>query len=182
VLAPDAWVPLADVARPHGVRGELRLRLFNGDSDLLLDLEEVLLRFAAGNGTPGKAREQVATVEGARRANDAILMKLRGVDDRTQAEALRSAVVCARRGDFPPLEDDEFYVCDVEGARVVVDGGEELGQVIELKSYPTLDVLVVTSKDGGRPWEVPLVEAVVRRVDVGAGVVTLATLEGVERS
>jgi len=182
LLAPDAWVPLADVARPHGVRGELRLRPFNGDSDLLLDLEEVLLRLAEGNGTPGRARERVVTVEGARRANDAILMKLCGVDDRTQAEALRRAVVCAKRGDFPPLEDDEFYVCDVEGARVVVDGGEELGQVIELKSYPTIDVLVVTAKDGGRPWEVPLVEAVVRRVDVGAGVVILATLEGVERS
>jgi 16S rRNA processing protein RimM len=182
LLAPDAWVPLADVARPHGVRGELRLRPFNGDSDLLLDLEEVLLRFTEGNGTPKPVRERLVTVAGARRANDAILMKLDGVDDRTQADALRSAVVCARRGDFPPLQDGEFYVCDVEGARVVVDGGEELGQVIEMKSYPTIDVLLVTARDGGRPWEVPLVEAVVRRVDVAAGVVTLATLEGVERS
>jgi len=184
VLAPDAWVPLADVARPHGVRGELRLRLFNGDSDLLLDLDEVLVRFARGdgNGSSGHGKETLMRVEGARRANDAILAKLEGVDDRSQAEALRGAVVCARRADFPPLEDDEFYVCDVEGARVVVDGGEELGLVIELKNYPTTDVLVVTAKDGGRPWEVPLVEAVVKSVDVAAGVVTLATLEGVERS
>lgn len=181
MLAPEAWVPLAEVARPHGVRGELRLHLFNADSDLLLDLEEVLVRFAEANGAPAGGRDRVVVVAGARRAHDAILMKLEGVDDRTAAEALRGAVVCAKRGDFPPIEDDEFYVCDVEGALVMVDG-QELGRVIELKSYPTIDVLVVTAKDGGRPWEVPLVEAVVERVDVEGGVVTLATLEGVERS
>jgi 16S rRNA processing protein RimM len=175
MVALDAWVPLAEVMRPHGVRGELRLRLFNRDSDLLLSLDDVLLRFKQGD-------EQAVSVEGARRANDAILMKLHSIDDRNKADGLRGAVVCARRGDFPPAEDGEFYACDVEGARVVVEGGEELGQATELKSYPTVDVLVVTARDGGRPWEVPLVEAVVKAMDLEAGVVTLSTLDGVERA
>ena len=69
LLAPDAWVPLAEVMRPHGVQGELRLRLFNRDSDLLLDVEEVLVRFPEGD-------EQEVSVDAARRANDAILIKL----------------------------------------------------------------------------------------------------------
>jgi 16S rRNA processing protein RimM len=171
---PEAWVPLAEVARPHGVRGEVRLQLYNRDSDLLLYLDEVLVRFPEGE-------EQEVSVDGARRANEAILMKLHSVDDRDRAEELRGASVCARRGDFPPLEDGEFYACDVEGARVVVDGGEELGRVTALRSYPTVDVLVVAAADGGRPWEVPLVDAVVSHLDVAGGVVTLATREGIER-
>ena len=175
MLALDAWVPLAQVMRPHGVRGELRLRPFNKDSDLLLSLDEVLVRFPEGD-------EQEVSVDGARRANDAILMKLHSVDGREGADGLRGAIVCARRSDFPPPESGEFYACDVEGARVLVEGGEELGQVIELKTYPTVDVLVVTARDGGRPWEVPLVGAVVKAVDLEAGVVTLATLDGVERA
>jgi 16S rRNA processing protein RimM len=174
VLAPDAWVPLAEVMRPHGVQGELRLRLFNRDSDLLLELDEVLVRFPEGD-------EQEVSVDAARRANEAILIKLHSVDDRNAADGLRGATVCARRGDFPPPEDGEFYACDVEGAHVVVEGGEELGQVTELKTYPTVDVLVVTAGDGGRNWEVPLVDAVVKGVDLDAGVITLTSLEGVER-
>jgi 16S rRNA processing protein RimM len=82
--------------RPHGVRGELRLRLFNSDSDLLLALDEVLVRFADGE-------EQEVSVDGARRANDAILMKLHSVDDRDRADELRGARVCGRRADFPAL-------------------------------------------------------------------------------
>jgi len=175
--SPAHWVPLADVARPHGVRGEVRLRLFNQDSDLLLALDEVLVRFPDGD-------EQEVSIDGARRANEAILMKLHGVDDRDGAEQLRGAVVCARRDEFPPLEPGEFYACDVLGARVVVvgEGGDrELGRVTELRTYPTVDVLLVDAGDGGPPWEVRLVDTVVRSVDVENGLVTLATLDGVER-
>jgi ribosomal 30S subunit maturation factor RimM len=51
-----------------------------------------------------------------------------------------------------------------------------------MRSYPTVDVLVVAASDGGRPWEVPLVDAVVERVDVERGLVTLSTRDGVERA
>jgi 16S rRNA processing protein RimM len=178
VLAPGAWVPLAEVARPHGVHGELRLRLFNRDSDLLLDLDEVLLRFPDGE-------EQEVSVDGVRRAHDAILMRLFSVSDRDRAERLRGALVCARRGSFPALSAGEFYACDVEGALVLIDDGRgpgrELGRVRGLRTYPTTDVLEVDAGDGGRPWEVPLVEAIVRSIDLEAGVITLATTDGVER-
>jgi 16S rRNA processing protein RimM len=178
VIAATAWVPLAEVARPHGVRGELRLRLYNSDSDLLLELDEVLVRFPDGD-------EQEVSVDGARRADDAILMKLHSVDDRDRAEEMRGVTICARRGDFPALEEGEFYACDVEGARVVVDDGEggtrDVGRVTALRVYPATQVLVVAPVDGGRAWEVPLVDSVVRDLDVEGGTVTLATMDGVER-
>lgn len=178
MIPADAWVPLAEVARPHGVRGELRLRLYNRDSDLLLDLDEVLVRFSDGD-------EQEVSVDGARRADDAILMKLHSVDDRDRAEELRGATICARRGDFPELEPGEFYACDVEGVRVVVDDGaggvRDVGRVRAMRVYPATQVLVVDAGDGGRAWEVPLVDSVVRSLDVEGGLVTLATMDGVER-
>jgi 16S rRNA processing protein RimM len=154
------------------------LRLYNRDSDLLLDQDEVLLRFPDGD-------EQEVSVDGARRADMAILMKLHSVDDRDRADELRAVVVCVRRAVFPPLEPGEFYACDVEGARVVVDDGQgterELGRVVALRSYPATDVLEVAPVDGGRRWEVPLVDAIVRSIDITANLVTLSTMDGVER-
>ena len=97
MLPDDAWVPLAEVMRPHGVRGELRLRTFNRDSEVLLDVDEVLVRFPEGD-------EQEVSVDGARRANDAVLLKLHSVDDRNRADELRGAMICVRRGALPPLE------------------------------------------------------------------------------
>lgn len=176
--APDDWVPLAVVGRPHGVRGEVRAHSFSRLSDLLLDLDEVLVRFVDGER---KGEAHVVSIDGARAGNDAILLKLHGVDDRNAADELRGAQLCVKRRDFPPLEEGEFYACDVIGARVVsnVDGAEqEIGTVTELLTYPSVDVLIVEGAAGR--WEVPVVDAYVTSVDVDGGVVTLRTLDGLE--
>lgn len=151
------------MARPHGVRGEVRLKLYNQDSDLLLDVEFV------------RVGEKERIVDHARRANDAILMKLRGIDDRDAADTLRDAKVAVRRSDFPKLEDGEFYVADVEGATVVFDG-KEIGKVTTIRSYPTVEALVVGVLEEKGELEIPLTDAFIESVDTEKGVVVLRDL------
>ncbi len=170
----ERWVPLAEVARPHGVRGEVRLRVFNKASDLLLDRDEVLVRMRDGS-------EHEVSVDASRRADDAILMKLHSIDDRDRADELRGALVCLRRRDFPEPEEGEFYAVDVVGAEVRL-GDARIGEVAEIVTYPTTEAVVVRAEDGLGDWEVPLTESFVRAVDARAGVVVLVTLEGLERS
>ncbi len=172
-MSSDAWIPLAEIARPHGIRGEVRLRLFNKESRTLLERDEVLVRLPDGE-------EHEVSVESARRADDAILMKLYSVDDRDRAEDLRGAQICVRRADFPDVEPGEFYAVDVVGAEVVLEG-RRIGEVAEILTYPTLDAMLVRADDGEGDWELPLTETYVGKVDVGQKRVELVTLEGVER-
>jgi 16S rRNA processing protein RimM len=162
------WVALAEVARPHGVRGELRLQLFNTESDLLLDVDEVLVRFPDG-------KEHEVSIDHARRADKTILLKLHSVDDRDRADDLRGATICVPRDKFPPLEDGEFYACDVEGSEVRLQNAR-VGIVERLVEYPTTHALVV-KKDDGAVIEVPLTESYVEKVDTEARVVTISTIE-----
>ena len=172
-MDPEAWVPLAEVARPHGVKGELRLRLFNATSDVLLEQDEVLVRLADGE-------EHEVSVERARRADDAVLMKLFSVDDRDRAEELRGAHICVRRRDFPQADSGEFYAIDVVGAEVRL-AGERIGVVAELVTYPSIEVFLVHADDGLGDWEIPLTEMFIGRVDVEGKLVELNTLDDVER-
>ena len=175
-------MPLAVVGRPHGVRGELRVHPFNKDSALLLDLEEVLVRFVDG---ARKGEEQEVSLDGARQGNDAFLVKLHGVDSRDAADDCRGAQLCVKRGDFPPAEDGEFYACDIVGARAVFfsgesgeSGEEELGLVRELSSYPSVDILLIEGAKGR--YEIPLVDAYVGEIDVERGRVVVRSLEGLD--
>ena len=174
------YVPVAEVARPHGVRGELRLKIYNHDSDLLLRRPAVKLVFADGT-------EREVAIRTAREVNKALLVRLEGVDDRNAAEALRGARLLGPRDSFPPLEEGEFYTCDLEGARAMLSSGEEVGRIVGIESYPTCDVLLIEraagepGAEGSRPperLEVPLVEAYVASVDVEHGVVQIVTLDG----
>lgn len=169
----ERWVPLAEIARPHGVRGELRLRLFNAESDALLGRDEVLVRLPSGE-------EHEVTVERARRAGDALLVKLYSIDDRDRAGELRGALVCLRRRDLEEPEDGEFYTVDALGAEVRL-GGARLGEVAEIMSYPTVQVVRVRADDGEGDWEVPLTDTFVARADVAGRVFELLTLDGLER-
>ena len=170
--APDGHVAIGEIARPHGVQGELRLKLYNPDSDLLARRPRLRLRLGDGS-----LRE--ATITSAREVNKAILVRLADVEDRDAAEALRGAEILVPREAFPALEDGEFYACDIEGARAVMSSGEEVGTVTGLASYPTCDVLVIERSSGGRV-EVPLLDAYVGAVDAAAGKVEIRTLDGLD--
>src|SRR5262249_18411810 len=144
----DGWVAVAAIARPHGVEGELRLKVYNPGSDLLVRRPAARLRLPTG---------EVRDVEitRVREVSKALLVRLAGVGERGGAEALRGAELCGAGEAFPPLEEGEFYACDVEGARARLPSGDEVGRVAGLASYPTCDVLLVDRPTGGR-LEVPL--------------------------
>ncbi len=163
-------VPVAEIARPHGVAGELRLKLYN-EASALFGRGRVLSLQPADGGSPQKHR--IARV---RETTGALLVTLEGVTDRNQADALRGARVLVPRSDFPELPAGEFYACDVEGARAELENGEPVGVVLRLLDYPTCDVLLIRTPTGAE-IEVPLVDGVVDAVDVDAGVVRLVSIE-----
>jgi 16S rRNA processing protein RimM len=162
-------VAVAEVARPHGIRGELRVHVYNESSDVLLKKPPVTLVLADGSERPAK-------IVGARRANKAVLIELAGLVDRNAAELLRGAKLLVAREELSPLEEGEFYVCDLAGAKVLL-AGVEIGRVKSIQAYPTCDALVV-EREAKATLEVPLVDAYVASVDAAAGVVELVTIEG----
>ena len=171
----ERWIPLAEVMRPHGVKGELRLKLFNKTSDALLGMDEVLVRLKDGE-------EHEVSVERARRADEAILIKLYSVDDRDRAEELRGALLCVKRKDLEEPEDGEFYAVDVVGAEARLEG-RRIGVVAEIISYPTVQAMFIRADDGEEngDWEVPLSDAFVGKVDIANRLVELVSLDDVER-
>jgi 16S rRNA processing protein RimM len=171
------WVEVGVIARPHGVRGELRVSLHNKDSEVLFSVDEVLVRLPDG-------AEHEVSVDAARPADQAVLMRLHSIDDRDRAEEVRGSKVFVRRSDFPELPEGEFYTCDVEGARAIVNGGEAgqaplEGLVRTIVSYPSIDVIVVDMGERG-VFEVPLVADFIEKVDAPSRLVTIHTLEGLE--
>lgn len=160
-------IALAEVARPHGVKGELRLKVYNRDSDLLRQVQEVTLELPSG-------KRQTTALKSARWANEALLVTLASSTDRDSADAHRGAKLLVDRAAFPPAEEDEYYACDLEGT-TVFDGEGEVGIVQEVVEYPTCDALLVLTK-GGR-IEIPMIDGVVESVDLGAGKIVVTSRE-----
>jgi 16S rRNA processing protein RimM len=169
--AQAGWVALGVVAKGHGLTGELRVHLYNSESDLLWRLREVLL--VCRDGT-----ERRATILAVREAPAAVLLTLAHVESREAAEALRGAELRVSRNELDAPAEDEFYVCDLEGCDVFV-GGEAIGVIERVLPYPTCETLVVARRDGSR-IEVPMHEDFVAAIRIAERVVELRDLEALE--
>lgn len=168
---PIEWVEVGCVARPHGIRGEVRVKVHNPDSEVLFGLTEVMVRV-------GQTPDRLMPILRARPAAEGVaLIALEGVIDRTQAEALRGALLLVPRQALPATDEDEFYVHDILGANVVGPDGTCFGQVVDYVSYPTADVLVV---QGERRYEIPVIDDFVRNVDPHRKTVTVEGIDDFE--
>jgi 16S rRNA processing protein RimM len=163
------WVALAEVTRPHGVWGEVRLKVYNTDSELLFSMPPVLMQRPDDDAL----LMELESVRGADTGH--LLAKFRGVEGRDAADRLRGATLSVERGRFPKLDEGEFYVCDVIGARIVGPSGH-LGVVQDFASYPSADVLLVNLEVAGadaQVVEIPLLDEFIDVVDPVEGKVVL---------
>ena len=165
-----SWIELGVIAKPHGVTGELRVHVFNPGSTLLRELAEVFLI--------GEQSEEPALVEieSSRQGPKALLMRLTGVQSREDAEALRGYTLCVPREALPDLEEGEYYHADLIGLQAF-DGGEPIGEVIDVIDYPSAECLKIQRPDGY--IEVPMLPRWLDRVDVKAGTVHLKDLDDI---
>jgi 16S rRNA processing protein RimM len=92
------------------------------------------------------------------------IVRLAGIDSRTEIEALRGALLEVPTEQVPEPEEDAFWVFDLIGCEVELEG-RVLGVVREVLDRPANDVLVV-SVEGGDDLLVPFTRDAVPHVDV----------------
>ena len=131
-------IALAAIAGAHGVKGELRLKLFSDSVKSLSGHEKLYVG--------GAARRLLSIRDGGKTA----VARFDGVNDRAAAEALRGSLVEIERASLPPLEEGEYYHADLIGLAAVDGQANPLGTVVAVENYGAGDLLEVELPDGKR--------------------------------
>ncbi len=161
-VAATPLLRVAHVRRVHGVRGEVRVQTLGGD----------LGRFAPGTALLAEREGRRLTVASSRPLDgDDILLAFAELPSREEAATVSGDYLCVDRAQARALGDDEWFVWQLVGLRVVSNGGEELGVVRDVEEQPASDVIVVGA--GADEQRYPLVREWVQSVDVAAGVVVV---------
>ena len=153
----SALIQLGFVGAPFGVRGWIKLRSHTDPPERLLDHRSLVL----GQGSVWRNYR----IEASGRSGGSLTVKLAGVEDRDQAQALRGAEVCVARSELPPRDDRDFYRADLIGCAVVNVEGTALGVVQHFVETPAQVLMVVR---GTQEFWIPAVPQHLRRVDLQA--------------
>jgi 16S rRNA processing protein RimM len=130
----ERMIALAAVAGAHGIKGELRLKLFSDSAESLSRQKKLHV---------GGVERRLLSVRDGKMA----VARFEGIDDRAAAEALRGQLVEIDRSALPPLEEGEYYYADLIGMSAVDQAGEPVGTVAAVENYGAGDLLEIELPD-----------------------------------
>lgn len=156
---------IGTVVGAFGVRGELKVQIETDFPERFETLERV---FLCG---------QEYRAERSRLHQGMALLKLCGVDDANRAEALRDCTVEVALADAVSLDENRYFLYQIEGLQVETVEGEALGTISEILQTGANDVYVVARPDGTEIL-LPAIKQVIKQIDLERGKLIVALLEG----
>lgn len=150
--AEEKRVALAAVAGAHGVKGELRLKLFAEGLESLKAHDTLFVG------------DQPAKLVSIRDGGKTVVARFEGVNDRSAAEKLRGTLIEVERDQMPALDEGEYYFSDLIDLPVVDDTGDAIGHVVGVENFGASDIVEI-EKPNGKRFMVPLIPAAVPEWD-----------------
>jgi 16S rRNA processing protein RimM len=166
------YLLLGKILRPHGIRGELRVRILTDYPERIAELETIYL------GTVPDADDiQPYHLEHMRMHQDYGLLKLAGISDRNEAEVLRDLQVMVAFEDAVPLEEGEFYLFQLIGLTVKTEDGTILGELVDTFETGANDVYIIDSPQHGEIL-FPAIDENIIKTDIQASEIIVKLPEG----
>ena len=171
----DEFYRVGRVRRAHGIRGELVVELLTDEPDVIFASGR---RVFAGDRNGDVARDrQALRVMRASPFKGGLIVAFEGIPDKTAADSWRDRYLLVPESEVSPPGDDELFIHQLVGMRVVRLGGEDIGQVTEVFELPQGLVMDVRRTTGNTVM-LPFDENTVTEVDSDARVITVDPVEG----
>ena len=163
------FLEIGKIVGTHGIHGELRVNpacdspeFFTGFDTLYFDAQG----------------QQPVRVVSARTNKNVALLRLEGVGSIEAAQALRARTLFFRRADAR-LEEGRYFIAELLGCGVFGANDPELryGVISDVSQTGANDVWHIQTPDG-KEILIPVIDDVVKAVDVAKGRVEVVMLEG----
>ena len=170
-MPASSLVVLGRLAKPHGVKGDIRVDYYADSADLL----DKPLMLRAGRFAPRPIR-----VRDWHLWKDQLILGIEGCNDRSASEQLRGQELLIDASFLPEPEEDEPYLRDLIGLSVRLEDGTTVGELedVDFPAGQEMWVIRAPEESGGYEILFPAVPEFVRDIDLSAGTATIAPPEG----
>ena len=165
---PD-FIAVGVVVKAHGIKGELNVKPLTHSPSRFNHLSQVQVE--RRDGQVSQMLVEAVSVQG-----DVVYLRLKGIETRKEAAALRGAFLSIARADLLPLDKDEFYLFEAVGCRVKTSSGDFLGHVTDVLDLSSSPIFVV--KSGEKEYLIPAIKDVVLNLDLENEEIIIEPLAG----
>ena len=129
------------ITTTHGVRGEVKVYPTTDEPERFLDLEYVLL-------DTGKELRRL-DIKNVRFFKNLVILKFDGIDNINDIEKYKGRDLWIPREEAQELDEDEYYIADLLGMKVLLEDGSEFGTLKNVMETGANDVYIVDSVEHG---------------------------------
>ena len=153
----------------HGIRGEVKVFPTTDDPERFLDLETVYL-------DTGREKK-LLTISSVKFFKQFVILKFKEFDNINDVEPFRKKCLLVTRDQAVRLEEDEYFIADLIGLRVITDEDKVLGELTDVLETGANDVYQVTDENG-KEILLPAIKDCILSVDLEKGEMKVHILEG----
>ena len=168
-MAGDVPRPMGRLGSTYGIKGWLKVQSFTEQPENLFDYSPWFIR------RRGEEWREVQ-VEAWKPHGDGFIVKLNAVDVREEAQLYTGMEIGIKRSSLPPASEGEFYLCDLEGCKVIGLNEVDLGVVSRIMDHGAAPLLVVSpsdrTKNGPKERLIPcVIGPIITAIDLDAKVI-----------
>lgn len=160
------------IVNTHGLKGEVKIVPWTDSPDVFEDLEYVIIH--------QKNQEKKLDITGIKYQKNNIIVKFSEINRIEDAEPLKNLVVLAPREMLGELPEGVYYIADLIGLGVFDEEGNMLGTVSDVFSTGSNDVYEV-KREGKKNLLLPVIDDVVKEVDLTNKKITVRLMEGLDK-
>lgn len=153
----DGLLRVGVITSPHGIKGEVKVYPTTDDPQKFKRLKSVILY----NGK----EEKTVDITGVKFFKQFVIVKLKQCNSMNEAELLRKQELYITKEQSGTCGEDENFVADLIGLRVVTDEGEILGRLTDVMETGANDVYVV-EMENGKEVLLPAIKQCILQVDL----------------
>lgn len=166
----ERYLVVGKITGTQGLKGEVRVYPYTASADRFEELEHVFLN---------QELTQKMVIEKSRPNKNVVVLKLEGVNRVEDAEKLKDIeLFIDREAQGRELDEDEHYIVDLIGKKVVDAVHGPLGILEDVLTHTAQDLYVVRLDSSGKQLLIPGVKPFIEDVDMDAGVIHVRLIEG----
>ena len=132
------YFEVGQIVNTFGIKGQLKVKPFTDDINRFEELKTVYIC--------KKNEMKKVEIEDVKYNKQCVLLKIKGIEDLTEAEKYKGLFLKIDRKDAKKLPKDTYFIADILGLEVYTEEGELLGKVDDIFSTGANDVYVVKNE------------------------------------
>ncbi len=165
------FLEVGKIINTHGLRGEVKIVTWTDYPEVFEEIGVVFVK--------KRTEQEKLTIKNVKYQKNNIIVKFAEIDSIEEAEKYKNAVLVADREALGELPEGVYYIADLVDSTVYQEDGKEIGCLVDVFSTGSNDVYDIR-REGKKNLLVPIIEGVLKSVDIENKKITIKIPEGLE--